>query len=133
MLITEQFEFLKDVAKLINKCAEMGLTITGGELWRTPAQAWVNSRPANSELYARDKTNNLHTYPVPVGGVGISTSKHLDRLAIDLNFFDKQGKQITTKAELQTIGNYWQSLNQKNRWGGNFNGRLDCPHFERQI
>ena len=133
MLIDAQSEFLKDIAKLLTKCFEMGYKVTGGECWRPPSQAWINSRPAGSTLYARDKENNIHTYPVPIGGVGISTSKHLDRLAFDFNFFDKSGKQITTKEDLQVIGNYWQSLNQLNKWGGNFTTRLDCPHFERRL
>nr|WP_223154740.1 hypothetical protein [Campylobacter concisus] len=29
------------------------------------------------------------------------------------------------------MGNYWESLNTLNRWGGNFKNFIDVPHFER--
>lgn len=136
MLVNEQWIFLKDVSKLIEKIESLGFIATAGEMWRTEVQAWLNSRPANSSMYVRDNQNNLHTYTVPVGGVGVMMSKHRDRLAVDFNFFKQtEGKliQVTTKQDLQILGDYWESLSDKNRWGGNFSTRLDCPHFERNV
>jgi hypothetical protein len=59
-------------------------------------------------------------------------SIHLKRCAIDLNFF-KDGKLIWDREQLAPIGAYWQSLNPKNRWGGNFKTLVDVPHFERNV
>ena len=59
-------------------------------------------------------------------------SNHLKRLAIDLNFF-KDGQIIWDKGVLTPLGAYWESLYPKNRWGGNFNSLVDCPHFERNV
>jgi hypothetical protein len=59
-------------------------------------------------------------------------SIHLKRCAIDLNFF-LNGKIIWDKATIAPLGAYWESLNVKNRWGGNFSNLVDCPHFERNV
>jgi peptidoglycan L-alanyl-D-glutamate endopeptidase CwlK len=59
-------------------------------------------------------------------------SIHLKRCAIDLNFF-KDGQIIWDKGILAPLGAYWETLNLKNRWGGNFKSLVDCPHFERNV
>ena len=79
------------------------------ELWRSPEQ---------QEIYfksGRSKTMN---------------SNHLRRCAIDLNFF-WNGKLVWDKELIRIVGEYWESLSPKNRWGGNFKGFVDVPHFER--
>lgn len=110
-LVKEQAEFLKDVAKLINFCFEQGWVITGGELFRTVEQQQIHMKAG------RSKTMN---------------SIHMKRCAIDLNFF-KDGKLVWDKEQLAPIGAYWESLNPKNRWGGNFRSLVDVPHFERNV
>lgn len=110
-LVKEQAEFLKDVAKLINFCFEQGWVITGGELFRTVEQQQMHLKAG------RSKTMN---------------SIHMKRCAIDLNFF-KDGKLVWDKEQLAPIGAYWESLNPKNRWGGNFRSLVDVPHFERNV
>ena len=110
-LVAEQAEFLKDAAKLINKCFELGFVVTGGELFRTPEQQAIYTQKGLS------KTSN---------------SMHLKRCALDLNFF-KDGAMIQKREPLIPVGQYWESLNPKNRWGGNFKNFVDCPHFERQV
>ena len=110
-LVAEQAVFLLDVCKLIQFATEEGWVITGGELWRSPEQ---------QELYfkaGRSKTMN---------------SNHLRRCAIDLNFF-WNGKLVWDKDFIRTIGEYWESLSPKNRWGGKFKGFVDVPHFERVV
>jgi hypothetical protein len=107
----EQAEFLKDVARLIDKCFELGFVVTGGELFRTPEQQTIYLQRGLS------KTSN---------------SMHLKRCAIDLNFF-KDGELIGKREPLIPVGEFWQSLNPKNRWGGNFKNIVDCPHFERNV
>jgi peptidoglycan L-alanyl-D-glutamate endopeptidase CwlK len=111
-LVNEQVVFLQDVVKLVSKCSELGFFVTGGELFRTKEQ---------QEIYvASGKSKTMN-------------SMHLNRCAIDLNFFDKNLKLISDKKSLQAIGNFWESLDKKNRWGGNFKSFLDCPHFERNV
>lgn len=107
--VEEQADFLQDVALLIQKAREMGFLVTGGELYRTPEQQQIHIKAG------RSKTMN---------------SLHLKRCAIDLNFF-KDGKLTYDIKQLQVIGNYWESLNEKNQWGGNWKSFKDVPHFQR--
>ncbi len=113
-LVEEQAEFLNNVTQLLAKAYEMEFMVTGGELYRTTDQ---------QKLYiqqGRSKTMN---------------SRHLSRLAVDLNFFkpkDGGGVRLTyDKKELQPLGDYWEVLHTKNRWGGNWTSFKDTPHFER--
>jgi len=108
-LVKEQAAFLLDVAKLINFATEQGFVVTGGELYRTAEQQQIYMKTG------RSKTMN---------------SLHLKRCAIDLNFF-KDGKLTYDIKQLQVIGNYWESLNEKNEWGGNWKSFKDEPHFQR--
>lgn len=110
-LLSEQWKFLQDVCKLINFIAIKGYIASGGELWRSP------------------ETQKIY---LETGRSKTSTSYHLDRLAIDLNIFNKEGKLIIRKEDLQEIGDYWESLDSKNKWGGNFKTFLDIPHFEKR-
>ncbi len=113
-LVKAQAEFLNHVTQLLTKANELEFIVTGGELYRTIDQ---------QKLYiqqGRSKTMN---------------SKHLQRLAIDLNFFKSQngsGLRLTyEKKVLQPLGDYWESLHPKNKWGGNWESFKDTPHFER--
>lgn len=110
-MVTEQAEFLLDVCKLIQHATSQGWVITGGELYRTVEQQEIHFKAG------RSKTMN---------------SIHLKRCAIDLNFF-KNGKLIWDKNEIAPLGSYWETLNPKNRWGGNFKSLVDVPHFERNV
>jgi len=110
-MVDEQNEFLRDVCQLITRAQNMGFQVTGGELFRTAEQQAIYVQKGLS------KTQN---------------SNHLRRLAVDLNFFI-DGKLVQSKQEIQPLGDFWQSLNPKNRWGGNFTTILDTPHFERNV
>lgn len=110
-LSDEQAAFLLDVCKLVPFATSLGFKVTGGELQRTQAQ---------QEIYV--KTGKSKTM----------NSNHLKKLAIDLNFI-KGGQLIYDKAQLAAIGAYWESLDKKNRWGGNFKTFVDMPHFERHV
>ena len=109
-IVAEQAAFLLDVAKLINKATELGFTVTGGELFRTAEQQQIYVKTG------RSKTMN---------------SNHLKRCAIDLNFF-RDGKLVYDVPTLKPVGEYWQSLHPKNRWGGLWRF-VDLPHFERNV
>lgn len=60
-------------------------------------------------------------------------SKHLKRLAVDFNHFI-EGKLTYDKKKLQQLGDYWESLHPKNKWGGNFpKKKKDVPHYQMTI
>ena len=99
--------FAQDAAKLIQKAAEMGYTVTLCEAWRTPEQALLNAQH----------------------GIGIVHSLHIYRLAIDLNFF-KSGQLVKNGSELADIGAWWKSLGPDHYWGGDFTHiPADGNHF----
>lgn len=109
-LVAEQWAFLQDVAKLIQFAASSGFTLTGGELYRTPEQ---------QAIYQQKGTTTT------------ANSFHLKRLAIDFNIF-KDGKLISDWQEAKLLGEFWESLSPKNRWGGHWKTFKDAPHFERR-
>jgi hypothetical protein len=117
-LVKEQAAFLLDVCKLIQWCTQQGWVVTGGELLRPIEMQRIYVKTGRSKTLA---------------------SKHLDKLAIDLNFF-KDDEFICSIEGLAPIGKYWESLDPKNRWGGNFDkdwtkedNFKDAPHFERVV
>jgi len=110
-LVEQQAAFLLDACKLITHATQLGFTVTGGELARTPEQQAIYVKTGRSKTLQ---------------------SNHLRRLAIDLNFV-KDGSLIWDKQTLAPIGAFWESLNPQNRWGGNFKSIVDCPHFERNV
>ena len=59
-------------------------------------------------------------------GYGAPSSNHKQRLAIDINLF-KDGKFLTETEDHRIFGEYWESLDERNRWGGRFN---DGNHYE---
>lgn len=110
-LVVEQAAFLLDATKLIQKATELGFVVTGGELYRTAEQQQIYIKTG------RSKTMN---------------SKHLSRLAIDLNMF-KDGKLIYDVEALKPIGEYWENLSPKNSAGMFWTSFKDVPHFERRV
>lgn len=110
-VVREQAAFLLDVCKLINKATELGFVVTAGELYRTPEQQQIYVKTG------RSRTMN---------------SLHLQRRAVDLNFF-KDGKLTYDKNVLAPLGAYWESLDPLNSWGGNGVKLVDTPHFSRGV
>jgi len=115
--VKEQVKFLYDFSILLEYIKNYkGVVATIGEGWRTQYQ--------QEEYYRKGLTKTLN-------------SLHKERLAIDLNFYDyNTGKyfdnNIESKKILQEIGDFWESLDPKNKWGGNYKSFLDIPHFERR-
>lgn len=120
-MVDEQAEFLKDYRKLLQWLEDNGYIVTPGEL----------ARPVEmQQIYVR------------TGRSKTMQSSHLDRCAGDLNIFKiKNGMRVLcTREEIKPAGDYWESLNPKNRWGGNWRGLvdsgkshfIDAPHFERR-
>lgn len=108
--VPEQAAFLLDVGRLISWATARGWVVTGGELYRTAEQ---------QDIY------------VKAGRSKTMDSYHLRRLAVDLNFF-KAGELIYDRAQLAEVGTFWESLDPKNSWGGNWSSFKDLPHFERR-
>jgi len=122
-LVDEQDSFLDDVSMLLRKAKELGFKRTAGELFRSEEQQAIYVKQGKSK---------------------VSHSRHQDKLAIDLNFF-KDGVYLPSlgavKARdiLRPLGEWWESINPKNVWGGNFDrdwtkedNFKDVPHFERR-
>ena len=107
----EQFEFTKDVASLIVYANLLGIDLTFGHAYR--------DKETQQRMVDTGKSKTLN-------------SNHLKRLAVDFNFFIN-GKLTYDKHKLAELGQFWESLNSKNRWGGNFKSFTDTPHFERNI
>lgn len=132
-LSAQQRIFTRHIGCLIEYAYSIGIELTLGESHRTQSQVLLN----------------YYGYEVRKGGVlGIYLHKakrlsqtlsslHLDRLAVDFNFFINGGLTYEYD-DIKPLGDYWVSLDPLNRWGGDFNkngkkdGFVDTPHFERQ-
>jgi hypothetical protein len=109
-----QFKFTQDVIALLLFVWEKGWRVTFGEAYRPQKMQEI--------YYEQGKTQTLDSY-------------HLKRLAIDFNFFKPDGDKFTLtydKDEIQIFGDYWESLDELNTWGGNWEF-TDTPHFERTV
>jgi hypothetical protein len=107
----EQSAFALDLMSLQIWLHENGYEWTLGEAQRTVEQQAIYYKTG------RSKTMN---------------SNHIKKCAQDLFVF-KEGKLLTTKEEMQPIGNQWESMGAKNSWGGNWRSFKDIPHFERRV
>ncbi|WP_456403229.1 hypothetical protein [Hydrogenimonas sp.] len=119
----EQWEFLKDIAKLIVWADENGYKMTAGEGYRTQDQQnlyyyGLETRVNNGDVFL---VNTKPKSKVPV-------SRHQDRMAHDFNI-SVNGELTYDADRLRPIGEYWKSLHPKNVWGGDWG--WDAGHFER--
>lgn len=105
-LSDKQHVFAMNVSKLLQHVESLGYTCSIGEILRSKEQA---------EIYVKE-------------GKGILDSQHCKKLAVDLFIFSN-GKYLEQKSDYKPLGDYWESLDPENRWGGNF-PRVDCVHFE---
>jgi len=107
----KQARFLLLVCDFIPKVTALGFTVTGGELLRTQVQADWNAKH----------------------GIGISTSLHMAKLAIDLCLY-KDGVYLIRSEDYKPAGDLWKTLAPDARWGGDFkdskgNPKPDGNHF----
>ena len=91
----KQRKFTRMIADLIVFAYGNGFELTFAEAYRTPEQAALNAK----------------------AGKGISTSLHLDRLAVDFNLF-KDGAYLSQTEDHRPLGEYWESIG--GAWGGRF-------------
>ena len=107
-----QWKFLKDVALLIAFIDREGYSASGGELQRTIEQQIIYKNTGRSQTLK---------------------SSHIQKLAIDLFIFSPSGEWLTSKKDLQRFGDFWESLDPKYEWGGNWKSFVDTPHFGRKL
>ena len=111
-LRTEQVFFVKDLDTLLHFAWGKGFDVVIGEV----------ERPVEMQkIY------------VQTGRSKTMDSDHLRRLAADLHFFVQETGEYVLDERLQPIGDFWESLDPKNRWGGNWKSFKDRPHFERHV
>lgn len=110
----KQREFARMVGEFITWAYTQGYQLTLGEAYRTPEQQKIYMDTGKSKTIL---------------------SKHLDRLAIDLNLW-LNGKYVTDEEAYKPLGEYWESIG--GRWGGRFGDNpatekiegWDAGHFE---
>jgi len=100
-----QQAFMRDLSKLLIKAFELGYEVRQGE----------GERPIEMQkIYVQTKRSKT------------MNSMHICKTAHDLHFF-KDGKICYPKE----LGDYWESLDPLNEWGGNWKKFKDGPHFQR--
>lgn len=107
-LSEKQAIFSKNISYLIQYANKIGIDLTFGHAWRSPEE--------QKRLINEGKSQTMN-------------SRHLQRLAIDFNFFI-DGNLTYKKEDVQRLGDYWEGLHPDNRWGGNWTTFVDTPHFE---
>lgn len=102
-----QEQFSRHLVQLLTKAFVLGYEARIGEVERTIEQQklYINA--------GRSKTMN---------------SMHLKKCAADIHF-TKDGVLCYP----QELGDFWESLDNANRWGGNWKTFKDKPHFERNV
>lgn len=105
-LAQKQSVFMSNVARLIIWANAQGYAITGGELLRTPEQ---------QEIYFK------------AGKSLTMNSRHLQKLAIDLNLFIG-GVYQTSREAYKPLADYWKTLHPDNVAG--YDWGWDANHFE---
>jgi len=127
-LVLVQWEFVRNVNKLLTFIDDSNFMVTFGEAFRPYdlQLLYVHGKGIeeyDGQLVFKEAKKREFT----------KTSKHLKRLAIDLNFFitnDNNEYDLTYNVDLiQCIGEYWESLNENNVWGG-FWKNPDPNHFQ---
>ena len=102
-----QERFSEDLCQLLTYAMSHGHKVRMGEVQRTEEQ---------QVLYV--KTGRSKTM----------SSMHLKKCAADLHFF-KDGVLCYPKE----LGEFWESLDPLNQWGGNWKSFKDEPHFQRTV
>lgn len=127
ILSDAQFIFSKNVAVFLHWLTVHHIKWTIGEVWRrAPTQKWLLKK----------------------GWTRVLKGQHTKKKAIDISVYVEDNlyvplKNITENYPLiLPIGEFWQSLHPKNRWGGDWmideednfkeNGFVDIFHFEME-
>lgn len=111
-LLKAQQEFAQDAALLVQHAKTLGFEVTLGEVLR-PKEL--------QDLY------------IQTGRSWTPNSRHLDKLAIDLQLF-RGGEYLTDEPSYAELGGWWEALRPGlNKWGASSGRpRRDANHFERR-
>ncbi len=118
-LLDKQNAFAGLAGRLVHRAQAMGYQVSLGEAWRTPEQAKfiIEQVLLNAEK-----------------GIGIASSLHIKRLALDLNLFHN-GKYLNASSDYEALGKWWEAQSTAQgpnpvrcRWGGRFK-KPDGNHF----
>lgn len=111
-LVKRQTEFVRDLCKLI--------------AWILGHGWWVRIDEVRRPL-------ELQEIYLQKGVSWTKNSAHLVSCAADLYIYDQEGLLMgKDDPRLEEIGNFWEGLHPKNRWGGHYSpAKRDVPHFER--
>ncbi len=107
-LRTERVAFTRDLARLVDRAFYLGYEVALGEVSRDQRVAVLNAQ----------------------SGKGIVNSLHLIGLAADLNLY-RNGVYLSRTEDHAELGAFWKSLDQLNRWGGDFKNKQDGNHYSR--
>ncbi len=94
---SQQAQFALKVAYLIRWAFDHGYELTFGDAYRNPK--------FSREQLGDDKSY-FHDW-----------SYHCKRLAVDFNLF-KNGEYLVKSEDYKPLGEYWESLDPNNTWGG---------------
>lgn len=118
----KQSLFALNVAKLIAFAYKNGYEITLGEAYRTESMQLLYFM-GYKLMVVTGALKLVKTKPLSK----TMKSKHLKKLAIDLNLF-RGGKLLEAKEDFQELAEYWKILNEKNDCG--YFWGWDFGHFE---
>ena len=107
-LSEHQQVFAQHIALLIQYAKAIGYEVTFGDAFRDPR---VHGEYGVKKSYASAK------------------SEHKRRLAVDLNLFEN-GNYLGSTDDHEVLGAFWESLDERNRWGGRWD---DGNHYERSV
>lgn len=126
-----QWAYLQDEARLVHYISTTSFTAVGGERQRS---------------YATQQQK----YAAGLSKAKPGQSQHQVCQASDFDFIDETGKWLEVpkksnfpdevsyllaikvhKEKIKPFGDYWESLDPHNFWGGNIHGLYDPGHFER--
>ena len=116
-LSEQQRLFTLNISKLIEYAYENCYELTFGEAFRTNEQQLLYVQTGKSQTM---------------------NSNHLKRLAVDFNVF-KEGHLTYKWEDIKPLGDFWETLHERNRWGGDWDkndkrdGFIDTPHFEMTL
>lgn len=120
----KQQVFTLNISYLIHFAFLRGLRLTFGEASRSYDQVLLN-------YYGYEVVKSGNTIELKKKAPVSKTlnSKHLERLAVDFNFF-VDGKLVHKHELIDAVGEFWKQLDPNNVWGGDWKVPNDPYHFE---
>ena len=135
LLLETQQAYARCLADFLTYIYSQKHSATLGEAYRTDEQALIHALGAEGRLRLAQYLEmtlggEWHGLALAVANngkaTGILLSLHRDRLAVDLNIFSPDGRLLETVDDLRPLGEYWETLDPRARWGGRFK---DADHF----